>query len=210
MRGASAARTGYTLSLSAALVWATTSIGIKYLLDHYGVPTLSIAFWRDVFIALACLAGLFVLKPRLLRVAPRDLRGFALTGMISIGLYHALYVLSIALNGVAVATVLIYTYPAFVTLGARVLFRERLRWSQVAALVLALLGCALLWSSPCRTNATMARLNRSVTPLIRKNSAYSRRRPVRARWANDQNRFPTYATVVATTVGPYRRYRRGG
>lgn len=144
MRGAPAARTGYTLSLSAALIWATTSIGIKYLLDHYGVSTLSIAFWRDAFIALACLAGLFVLNPRLLRVAARDLRGFALTGMISIGLYHALYVLSIALNGVAIATVLIYTYPAFVTLGARVFFRERLRWSQVAALVLALLGCMLL------------------------------------------------------------------
>lgn len=138
------ARTGYTLSLSAALVWATTSVGIRYLLDHYSMPALTVAFWRDAFIALACLVGLLALRPRLLRINRRDLHGFALIGMISIGIYHALFVTSIALNGAAVAIVLIYTFPAFVTIGAWIFFREPIRWLRLAALVLALFGCALL------------------------------------------------------------------
>jgi DME family drug/metabolite transporter len=136
-------RVGYALSLAAPLVWATTSILIKYLLD-LGVPRLALAFWRDAFIALTCLAGLFVLRPRLLRVGWRDLRGFALVGAISVGIYHALWVTSIALNGAAVATVLIYTFPTFVTIGAWLIFHEPIRRPQIAALALALLGCALV------------------------------------------------------------------
>jgi drug/metabolite transporter, DME family len=138
------ARAGYTLSLSAALIWSTTSILIRHLMDYYQVPALAVAFWRDAFIALACLAGLLVLRPGLLKVGPRDLRNFALIGAISIGVYHALWVTSIALNGAAVATVLIYTFPTFVTIGARLFFHEPIRKPQIAALALALLGCALV------------------------------------------------------------------
>src|SRR5690349_6681452 len=98
-------RTGYLLTVGAAVVWAGTSPAIKYLLDRYQVPALAIAFWRDAFIALACLLGLLMIRPGLLRVDPRALRGFAVIGAISIGFYHALWVLSIALNGAAVAIV---------------------------------------------------------------------------------------------------------
>jgi len=134
---------GYALAVAAPLIWATTSILIKYLLD-LGVPRLALAFWRDAIIALACLAGLLVLRPRALRVSRRDMRGFVLTGAISVGVYHALWVTSIALNGAAVATVLIYTFPTFVTIGAWLLFREPIRRPQIAALALALIGCALV------------------------------------------------------------------
>jgi drug/metabolite transporter (DMT)-like permease len=48
------------------------------------------------------------------------------------------------LNGAAIAVVMIYTFPTFVTLGAWLLFGERIRWSQLLALAIALLGCALL------------------------------------------------------------------
>jgi drug/metabolite transporter (DMT)-like permease len=134
---------GYALAVAAPLIWATTSVLIKYLLD-LGVPRLALAFWRDALIALACLAGLLVLRPRALRVSRHDMRGFALTGAISVGVYHALWVTSIALNGAAVATVLIYTFPTFVTIGAWLLFREPIRRPQIAALALALIGCALV------------------------------------------------------------------
>lgn len=138
------ARLGYPMTLFAALIWAATSPGIKYLLDTYHMPALTLALWRDVFMGLACLGALLALRPGLLRVGRADLRGFALTGAISIGLYHALWVYSIALNGAAVAIVLIYTFPTFVTLGARLLFGERLSGAHIAALALSLVGCALL------------------------------------------------------------------
>jgi drug/metabolite transporter, DME family len=137
------ARTGYALSIAAPIIWATTSILISYLLDM-GASRLALAFWRDAFIALACLVGLLALRPRLLLVGWRDLRGFALIGAISVGVYHALWVTSIALNGAAIATVLIYSFPTFVTIGARLFFHEPIRRPQIAALALALIGCVLL------------------------------------------------------------------
>jgi drug/metabolite transporter (DMT)-like permease len=137
-------RTGYLITITAAIVWASTSPGIKYLIEAQHVPALAIAFWRDAFIALVCFAGLFAFRPALLRVNWRDLRGMAIIGAISIGIYHALWVFSIVLNGAAIAVVMIYTFPTFVTLGAWLLFGERIRWPQVLALTIALLGCALL------------------------------------------------------------------
>ena len=134
---------GYALAIAAPLIWATTSILIRYLLDM-GASRLALAFWRDAFIALACLGGLLALRPRLLLVGWRSLRGFALIGAISVGVYHALWVTSIALNGAAVATVLIYSFPTFVTIGARLFFHEPIRRPQIAALALALIGCVLL------------------------------------------------------------------
>lgn len=138
--------TGYLLSISAALAWSSTGPGIKYLLDHYQMPALAIAFWRDILIALACGLALLVVGRRGAwpQMTWRDLRGFALMGTISIGIYHALWVYSIALNGASLAVVLIYLYPAFVTLGAWLVFKEQITGTQLLALVLAFAGCVLL------------------------------------------------------------------
>lgn len=138
------ARTGYSLALLAALAWSLTGPGIKFLLDTYHMPNLSVAFWRDAVIALGCVAAFGLFRPAILRVNRHELRAFALVGALSIGIYHALWVLSIALNGAAVAIVLIYTFPTFVTLGSWLLFGERPQRSQFVALVVALLGCVLL------------------------------------------------------------------
>lgn len=137
-------RTGYLLSVAAALVWASTAPGLRYLIDTYGVPSLTLALWRDAFVALACLAGVLLVRPGLLRVPGRELRGFALTGVVSIGIYHALWLWSLALNGAAVAVVLIYTWPAFVTVGSWLFFRQPVSRGHVAGLALALVGCALV------------------------------------------------------------------
>lgn len=141
-------RKGYTLVVLAALTWAATSPGLSYLIERYHIATLTLAFWRDAFIAVACVLGIGVGalaggRP-LTGLSLIDLRGFALMGVVSVGIYHALFVSSVALNGAALAIVLIYLYPAFVTLGAWLLFGELIGLSQVLALLLALVGCALL------------------------------------------------------------------
>jgi drug/metabolite transporter (DMT)-like permease len=77
-------------------------------------------------------------------VKREDLRGLGIAGVISIGLYHALWVWSVMFNGAAIAVVLIYLYPAFVTLGTWLLYRERITPPQIVALALSLIGCALV------------------------------------------------------------------
>lgn len=137
-------RTGYVLALTAAVIWAFTSPGIKFILETYGTPTLTLAFWRDAFAAATVITILLATRPALLRVGRRDLLGFALVGALSIGFYHAIWVTSIELNGAAVAIVLIYTFPVFVTLGAWLLWGERPSNVALGALAVSLLGCALL------------------------------------------------------------------
>lgn len=137
-------RTGYALSALAAIVWASTAPGLSYLITRYGIPGITLALWRDLLIAVVCTVGLLVFRPSLLRIGRSAVGQLALTGIVSIGVYHALWLWSVTLNGAAIAVVLIYTYPAFVALGARILFREPITKAHVAALALALLGCALV------------------------------------------------------------------
>ncbi len=143
-----ATRTGYLLCILAAITWSATSPGLSYLIETYQVPALVLAFWRDAFIALACLIGLSMLhllrREPLPRLSGAEWRAYGITGAVSIGIYHALFVLSVALNGAALAIVLIYLYPAFVTLGARIFFKERLRTLQLGSILLAVIGSALL------------------------------------------------------------------
>jgi len=136
--------TGYTLSALAAVVWASTAPGLAYLMTQYATPGLTLALWRDLLIALVCGGGLLAFRPSLLHIGRRAVGHLALTGMVSIGIYHALWLWSVTLNGAAIAVVLIYTYPAFVTLGAWALFREPIKKVHLAALALALAGCALV------------------------------------------------------------------
>lgn len=141
-------RAGIIFVVMAALTWAGTSPGLAYLMDNYPIRALTLAFWRDAFVAMACLAGIglvsLIRRQALPSISRADLQGFALTGVISVGIYHALFVFSIALNGAALGIVLIYLYPAFVTLGARIFFHEAITLRQLVALLFALVGCALL------------------------------------------------------------------
>jgi drug/metabolite transporter, DME family len=133
---------GYLISLLAAISWAFTSPGISYLL-RLQMPSLTIAFWRDVFVALAIFGGFALFAPKLLRVSRATLIGLIVSGVISIGLYHVLWVYSVKLNGPPLAVVLVYTYNAFVALGARIVFKEELRRKHVLALFVSLVGLVL-------------------------------------------------------------------
>lgn len=137
-------RTGQLMSLIAALIWSTTGPGLKYMLDVHHSSQLALAFWRDAFIALACFAVLLIVKPTLLRINRREALHFGLVGMVSIGIYHALWTWSIALNGASVAIVMIYLFPTFVSVGAWLFYAEKLHWPQLLALAVSLAGCALL------------------------------------------------------------------
>ena len=137
-------RTGIILCTIAAMVWAGTAPGIKYLLDVYHVPGVTLAFWRDVFVTIAVMGMLLIRNRAALRVSKDDFTPLALLGVVSIGIYHALWIWSVSLNGAAIAVVLIYLFPTFVTIGARFMFGEQLRTVQVIGLLLSLIGMALL------------------------------------------------------------------
>ena len=81
------------------------------------------------FLAAGCL--LFVLlalfSPRRLKVSLKELLICAGLGILGYAVFSTLYFYAIHGVSVATASLLLYTYPAWVVLGAALLFRERQR-----------------------------------------------------------------------------------
>jgi drug/metabolite transporter (DMT)-like permease len=134
---------GYAIAAVAALFLSTTAIFIRYLSEAYHLPSMVLALWRDVFVVLALVPALAIAKPGLLRAPKRLLPYLAAYGLV-LSIFNALWTLSVALNGAAVATVLIYSSCAFTAILGRIFFKERLGGAKLAAVVLSLAGCALV------------------------------------------------------------------
>lgn len=136
---------GFLICLAGTAIWSTTAIFIAHLSNHYRLPPLVLAFWRDLFVALGLAVGLAAFRPDLLRLPNprRDLGFFAAYGL-TLAVFNALWTTSVALNGAAVATVLVYSSPAFTALVERALFGERFGPARVGALILSLAGCVLV------------------------------------------------------------------
>ena len=134
---------GYVAALASALILSTTGILISYLTRAYGLPALVLAFWRDLFVMFSLMAALAVLRPRLLRIERGQLPFLAGYGL-AVAVFNSLWTLSVALNGAAVATVLVYCSSAFTALLGWRLLRERLDAARWLAVAVCLGGCALV------------------------------------------------------------------
>ena len=134
---------GYSIALVSAIFLSTTSIFIRHLTQTYQLPALVLAFWRDVFVFLTLLPAIGLLRPRLLRITRRNLRYLIVYGF-ALAVFNALWTLSVAVNGAAVATVLVYCSAAFTALLGWWLLHERLDGSKILAVALALAGCVLV------------------------------------------------------------------
>lgn len=130
--------------LGGTVIWAMSGIVTKILLTWYTVAPMTIAMWRVTIIAGFMLALLSVFDARALRFPRHDLRLFLVYGIVGIGIHQLVWIGSVQYNGAAVATVLLYTGPALVAIVAARFLNERITRLKVLALVLALLGCALV------------------------------------------------------------------
>jgi drug/metabolite transporter (DMT)-like permease len=134
---------GYTTALVAAVFLSTTAIFIRYLSEAYHLPALVLAFWRDVFVAMTLLPVLGVLSPALLRVKRQHLFYLVIYGLI-LAFFNSMWTFSVALNGAAVATVLVYCSAGFTALLGWWLLKERLDWAKLLAVAFCLGGCLLV------------------------------------------------------------------
>ena len=107
---------GFALVLLAAALWGTLGIFYKILIGVYGLSPLCLAFFRAAFSAVFLLVGLALWQPGCLRVARRDLPLLVGFGLFGVAAFFFVYVNAVDRVGVAVASVLLYTAPAWVTL----------------------------------------------------------------------------------------------
>lgn len=132
---------GVLIALTGTTAWATTAIFISYLLEHYALQPLTLAFWRDLTIALTLIVILRVWQPRVLKIQWRDVPFLFGYGFVGLAVFNGLWAYSVKYNGAAVATVLAYSSPAFTVLLARPLLREPYTLRKLVAVALSLVGC---------------------------------------------------------------------
>ncbi len=148
---------GYAVAIAAAAILSTTAIFIRYLTQTYDMPALVLAFWRDLLVCLTLVPAFLLFRPALLQPGRGHIRYLATFGLV-LAAFNALWTLSVALNGAAAATVLVYSSAGFTALLGRWLLRERLGWGKLAAVALSLAGCAMvsgaLAAGAWRTNLT--------------------------------------------------------
>jgi drug/metabolite transporter (DMT)-like permease len=134
---------GYTVAVISAVFLSTTAIFIRYLTQTYQIPSLVLAFWRDIFVVLTLVVGLGWHNSRLLRIN-RQYLGYLVGYGLVLAIFNSMWTLSVALNGAAVGTVLAYCSTAFTALLGWWLLKERLNWAKLLAVFLCLGGCVLV------------------------------------------------------------------
>ena len=132
---------GYLYIIAAAVLWGMIGPLAKLAFQE-GVAPLEVAFWR-AFFAWICFGGQAVWL-RNVRVRPTDLPLLALFGFAGVFLFYGSYQIAVQKGGAALASVLLYTAPAWVALMAALFFKERMTGHKWSALGLTLVGVALV------------------------------------------------------------------
>lgn len=134
---------GYLISLSATLFWSFTGIIISYLSRTYALPSLVLAFWRDLSVAIALGLLFLTISPSRFRLA-RPLWGFMLLYGMTLALFNSMWTFSVEFNGASVATVLAFSSPAMTAVLERWIFKEPINRLKLTSILLAILGTILV------------------------------------------------------------------
>ena len=136
---------GYVYVLCAAALWGL--IGpLSKLAFAAGMDTLEVAFWRTTA-AWVLFAGQAVWK-RETRIAPRDMPAVVGFGVIGIGGLFGTYMVAVQAGGAALASVLLYTAPAWVALLSWLFLGEPMGGFKMAAVAATVIGVAGVSAGP--------------------------------------------------------------
>src|SRR3954451_5872044 len=136
-------RVGYAMAAAAATLWAINGTVSKVILAS-GVSSLRLSQVRTTGALLGLLLILLLTKPSRLRVTRRELPYLAVFGIAGLAFVQWFYFLAIHRLAIGIALLIQYLAPLLVALWARYVFREHVRRRIWIALVLALIGLALI------------------------------------------------------------------
>ena len=143
MPSSSPSSRGFTIALTATILWSTTGILIAYLSKTYGIPSLVLAFWRDLFVSLGMIAGLLVLSRGRLALERRHWGFMTLYGL-TLAVFNSAWTFSVQYNGAAVATVLAFSSPALTAFFSYLIFKERFSRVKIISIALSFAGTILV------------------------------------------------------------------
>ncbi|WLR52065.1 EamA family transporter [Bacillus tianshenii] len=126
-----------------AILWGIIGIFVQGLLT-YGFTPLEITALRVVSASLLILCYLLVKNKQKLKIHWQDTRYFIGTGILSIVFFNWCLFTAMRETSIAVASILLYTAPAFVTVLSRFFFKEWLTPRKITALLVTFIGCAFV------------------------------------------------------------------
>lgn len=137
----SAALTGALFVLVAASLWGLLGIFGTYA-QRAGLSPYDVAWWRAA--AGAALFGVHALALRASFPRGRDLLVTVLFGLASGAVFYGAYQVAVASGGASLASVLLYSAPAFVAVLSVPVLRERLGGLEIAAVAASICGVGLV------------------------------------------------------------------
>ncbi len=135
-------RIGAWFVLLAATCWSILGI-VGRMAFSSGIGPQTLVFARVVVAVVLLGSGVAAVKPDLLRVRVRDLRILVPIGAV-VALNYSTYYQSVLHLGVAVSIAVFYIFPALTAVAAWLVLGERVGARTIAALAIAVAGCALV------------------------------------------------------------------
>ncbi len=139
MKTLSRSSQGFLIALAATVIWSTTGPFISYLSKHYGLPSLVLAFWRDLFVSFGMLVGLLLFS-RARFYLDRKHWGFMLLYGLTLAIFNSMWTFSVQYNGAAVATVMAFSSPAMTAILSRIVLKEQFSNVKIFSILLSLGG----------------------------------------------------------------------
>ena len=130
---------GYIIALSATLSWSFTGIIISYLGRKYSLPSLVLAFWRDLFLSFGMAIGLLVFSRSRFHL-DRAHWGFMLLYGFTLAIFNSMWTFSVQYNGAAVATVMAFSSPAMTAILSRIVYGEQFSRLKIISILFSLAG----------------------------------------------------------------------
>jgi DME family drug/metabolite transporter len=134
---------GYFLAVCAAVLWSLMGV-LGKTLYRYGADPLTVVTFRAVVAFVTLFLVLAVINRKLLRIERSDIPFLAVYGLIGVTFNYSCYFYAIRWTTVTTAIILLYTYPAIVTVLAALFLNEKIDRVKIIALLLTFSGCFLV------------------------------------------------------------------
>lgn len=134
---------GYSLVILGATLLGTIGIFGRFIYLHEPDP-LTVVTFRALIAFFVLFFAIILFNPDSLRIRRIDFVYFAVYGLLSVTFCFLLFFYAIKFTTIATATILLYTYPAFIVILSTFLLKEELTKTKFLALLLTFLGCILV------------------------------------------------------------------
>ncbi len=134
---------GILLAILTPVLWGIMSIPIRSL-NVYGLTGQDLAFFRCIVSGIGLFVFNYITDKAVLRIDPKGLFLCFCYGCFSYGISFTAYAIAVKRIPVAVAMVLMFLCPVWVSLLNRIIFRERLKTINCISIIICLIGAVLV------------------------------------------------------------------